>query len=48
MYARYNALVADLKALTQGESPDEVTLPMAEDGWAWPRVIMYIQFLLMY
>ena len=33
MYAKYNALVADLKALTQGESPDEVTLPMADSEW---------------
>ena len=29
----YNALVTDLKALQQGEEPNTVTLPMAEDDW---------------
>lgn len=29
----YTELVTALKALTQGESPDTVTLPMAEDEW---------------
>ena len=29
----YESLVADLKALTQGEAPNTVTLPMAENGW---------------
>ena len=30
---KYTSLVAALKALTQGETPNTVTLPMAEDGW---------------
>lgn len=29
----YTQLVAALKALTQGETPNTVTLLMAEDGW---------------
>ena len=29
----YAALVADLKALTQGEDPETVKLPMAENDW---------------
>ena len=29
----YTELVADMKALTQGEAPDTVALPVAEDGW---------------
>ena len=33
MPEEYTALVTALKALTQGESPNLVTLPMAEDEW---------------
>ena len=33
MLTEYNALVSALKNLTQGESPNETTLPMAEDEW---------------
>ena len=33
MPTEYTNLVAALKALTQGESPDTVTLLMAEDEW---------------
>ena len=33
MPTEYTELVTALKALTQGESPDTVTLPMAEDEW---------------
>ena len=33
MPTEYTALVAALKALTQGESPNTVTLPMAESEW---------------
>ena len=33
MPTEYTNLVAALKALTQGESPNTVTLPMAEDEW---------------
>ena len=29
----YTSLAAALKALSQGETPNTVTLPMAEDGW---------------
>ena len=29
----YTSLVTELKSLTQGEEPDTVTLPMAEDEW---------------
>ena len=32
----YESLVAALKALTQGEAPNTVTLPMAENEWS-PR-----------
>ena len=31
--SRYESLVAELKALTQGEGAEAVTLPMAEDEW---------------
>ena len=30
---KYESLVSALKALTQGEAPNTVTLPMAEDEW---------------
>ena len=33
MPEEYTSLVTALKALTQGESPNTVTLPMAEDEW---------------
>ena len=33
MPEEYTALVAALKALEQGEEPNTVTLPVAEDGW---------------
>ena len=33
MPEEYTKLVAALKALTQGESPDTVTLPVAENEW---------------
>ena len=33
MPEEYTALVAAMKALTQGESPNVITLPMAENGW---------------
>ena len=33
MPAEYTALVTALKGLTQGESPNTVKLPMAEDEW---------------
>ena len=33
MPTEYTDLVAALKALTQGEAPNTVTLPMAENGW---------------
>ena len=33
MPTEYTQLVAALKALTQGEAPNKVTLPMAEDEW---------------
>ena len=33
MPTEYTELVAALKALTQGETPNTVTLLMAEDGW---------------
>lgn len=33
MCAEYTSLVAAMKALTQGESPNEITLPMAENAW---------------
>lgn len=34
MPTEYTNLVTALKALTQGESPNQVKLPMAEDEWA--------------
>ena len=33
MPEEYTALVTALKALSQGEKPNEVKLPMAEDDW---------------
>ena len=33
MCSQYEALVAALKALTQGEGTTTVTLPMAENEW---------------
>ena len=33
MCSQYEALVEALKALTQGEAPNTVTLPMAENEW---------------
>lgn len=33
MPEEYTSLVTALKALTQGESPNLITLPMAEDEW---------------
>ena len=33
MCSQYEALVTALKALTQGEAPATVTLPMAENEW---------------
>lgn len=33
MPEKYSALVQDLMTLTQGEAPNTVTLPMAEDEW---------------
>ena len=33
MPEEYNTLVTALKSLTQGEEPNTVTLPMAEDEW---------------
>lgn len=33
MPEEYTTLVAALKALTQGENPNVITLPMAENGW---------------
>ena len=33
MPEEYTSLVTALKALTQGEAPKTVTLPMAEDDW---------------
>ena len=33
MCSQYEALVAALKALTQGEAPNTETLPMAENEW---------------
>ena len=42
MPAEYTALVAALKALTQGESPSVVHLPMAEDEWTTrPETVSY-------
>jgi len=33
MCAEYTALVAAMKALTQGEKPNQITLPVAENAW---------------
>ena len=33
MPEEYTTLVTALKAMSQGESPDVMTLPMAENGW---------------
>ena len=33
MPTEYTNLVTAMKALTQGETPNTVTLPMAENGW---------------
>ena len=33
MPTEYESLVADMKAITQGEEPNTVTLPMAENEW---------------
>ena len=42
MPTEYTNLVAALKALTQGESPNQVTLPMAEDDWnTRPETVSY-------
>ena len=42
MPEEYTNLVTALKNLTQGESPDEVTLPMAEDEWnTRPETVSY-------
>ena len=42
MPTEYTQLVAALKALTQGESPNKVTLPMAEDDWnTRPETVSY-------
>lgn len=42
MPEEYTQLVTALKAITQGESPNTVTLPMAEDEWATrPETVSY-------
>ena len=42
MPEEYTKLVTALKALSQGESPNEVILPMAEDGWnTRPETVSY-------
>ena len=42
MPTEYNALVAALKALSQGEKPNQIRLPMAEDDWATrPETVSY-------
>lgn len=42
MPTEYTNLVTALKALTQGESPNQVTLPMAEDDWnTRPETVSY-------
>lgn len=33
MCEEYTQLVTAVKALTQGESPDQIVLPVAENGW---------------
>ena len=38
----YSSMVTALKALTQGEEPNTVTLPMAEDEWnTRPETVSY-------
>ena len=38
----YTTLVTALKSLTQGEAPNAVTLPMAENGWdTRPETVSY-------
>lgn len=42
MPTEYTSLVTALKALTQGESPNQVKLPMAEDNWnTRPETVSY-------
>ena len=42
MPTEYTQLVAALKALTQGDAPNKVTLPMAEDEWTTrPETVSY-------
>lgn len=42
MPTEYTNMVTALKALTQGESPNQVTLPMAEDDWnTRPETVSY-------
>ena len=42
MPEEYNTLVTALKSLTQGEEPNTVTLPMAEDEWnTRPETVSY-------
>ena len=42
MPTEYTNLVTALKALTQGESPNQVKLPMAEDDWnTRPETVSY-------
>ena len=42
MPTEYTQLVAALKALTQGEKPNQVTLPMAENDWnTRPETVSY-------
>ena len=42
MPTEYTQLVAALKALTQGEAPNKITLPMAEDDWnTRPETVSY-------
>ena len=42
MPEEYTSMVTALKALTQGEEPNTVTLPMAEDEWnTRPETVSY-------
>jgi hypothetical protein len=42
MPEEYTSLVAALKALSQGEKPNQVKLPVAEDDWATrPETVSY-------
>lgn len=42
MYDEYTTLVTALKSLTQGEEPNTVTLPMAENEWnTRPETVSY-------